>query len=80
MKALDLDELRQIVELAMDKDIPPLESGIDLYEGLGMDSIGAVAMIVELQRRYRVRIREEDVPLLRTPNALLVYVNSQTAH
>lgn len=75
MATLDIEGLRQVIAIAMDKEVSQLDIDVDLYNELGMDSIGAVAMIVEIQRRYKIRIKEEDIPHLRTPALLLQYVN-----
>lgn len=72
---LDLDELKQIIEAAMDRELTDLPPDVNLYQELGMDSIGAVAMVVGIQRRCRVRIADEDIPLLHTPLQILGYVN-----
>ena len=76
MANLHFQELKQIVEIAMDQEVAELDENVDLYEELGMDSIGAVAMIVEIQRRCQVRIPEEVVPQLRTPRLLLEYISA----
>ena len=72
---LDLAALKQIVELAMDREMMDLTPDDNLYTDLGMDSIGAVAMVVGIQRRYRIRIAEEDIPQLQTPRQIMSYVN-----
>jgi acyl carrier protein len=71
---ITLDGLRAVIAVAMDRDVPPLKPELDIYQDLGMDSIGAVAMVVEIQRRYNVRIPEEEVPHLST-SKLIQYVN-----
>lgn len=68
---LDLTELYAVIEIAMDEEIEPFGLDDDFYEDIGMDSMGAVAMIVEIQRRFRIRIPEADVPELRTPRLLI---------
>jgi acyl carrier protein len=73
---LDIAELKAIIEMAMDQELSELHPDTDLYTDVGMDSIGAVAMIVEIQRRLNVRVKEEDVPELRTPALLIEYVQS----
>lgn len=75
MAMLELDEMKDIIEIALDREIGPLTADVDLYQDLGMDSIGAVAMIVEIQRRFRVRINEQDVPGLRSPALLMEHLN-----
>lgn len=75
MTRLTLDDLKEIIEIALDEPVDNLTLDSDFYEDLGMDSIGAVAMIVEIQRRTQVRIDEAVAPTLRTPAAILQYVN-----
>lgn len=75
MRTLDLQGLKQVIELAMDREVPAIELDADLYTDIGMDSIGAVAMIVEIQRRCQFRINEADVPVLRTPRLLLDHIS-----
>lgn len=75
MTRLTLDDLKEIIEIALDEPVDNLTLDSDFYEDLGMDSIGAVAMIVEIQRRTQVRIEETVAPTLRTPAAILRYVN-----
>lgn len=75
MAMLDIQELKAIIEIALDHEIAELPPDIHLYEELGLDSIGAVAMIVEIQRRYHVRIDEKEIPVLTTPQLLIDYIN-----
>lgn len=72
---MTLDELKEIVELALDEPVDDLGPDTDFYTDLGMDSIGAVAMIVEIQRRTQIRVGEEVAPTLRTPAALLRHLD-----
>lgn len=75
MALLDIQELKAIIEIALDHEIAELPVDIHLYEELGLDSIGAVAMIVEIQRRFHVRIDEKEIPVLTTPQLLIDYIN-----
>ena len=75
MIKLDMNELREVIEIALDRELHQMELDSHLYEELGMDSIGAVAMVVEIQRRFKIRIDESAIPGLLTPRLLAEYVN-----
>jgi hypothetical protein len=61
MKNLSIDEIREIVEVALDR---PLES---------------FSMVVEVQKRYNVRIPEERMPNVRTGDQLKGIIVELTA-
>ena len=75
MALLDIQELKSIIEIALDQELAEISPDAHIYEELGMDSIGAVAMIVEIQRRCGVRIDEKEIPNLVTPQLLLNHIN-----
>jgi len=58
------DELKSmIVQTLMLKDIKPQEIDVDaplFREGLGLDSIDALELAVEIGRRYKVQIKSDD--------------------
>lgn len=69
-----LNELRQIVEIALDSpgtDLTNFGAESNLYTEIGLDSIAAVAMVIEIERRFGVRIPDDEVPQLQTPAAIL---------
>jgi acyl carrier protein len=58
------DELKSmIVQTLMLKDIQPQEIDVDkplFADGLGLDSIDALELAVEIARRYKVQIKSDD--------------------
>jgi acyl carrier protein len=58
------DELKSmIVETLMLKDVKPQEIDVDaplFAAGLGLDSIDALELAVEIGRRYKVQIKADD--------------------
>ena len=58
------DELKSmIVQTLMLKDIQPQEIDVDkplFADGLGLDSIDALELAVEISRRYKVQIKSDD--------------------
>ena len=70
---------RQIVEQLNLKDIKPEDIGDDqplFVEGLGLDSIDALELIVLLQQHYGIRLtRAEDGPtVFRSVNSMAEYI------
>ena len=72
---------RQIVEQLNLKDIKPENIGDDqplFVEGLGLDSIDALELIVLMQQHYGVKLEKaEDGPaVFRTVNSMAEYIES----
>ncbi len=59
-----LEELKSmIVQTLMLKDVTPQEIDVDaplFADGLGLDSIDALELAVEIARRYKVQIKSDD--------------------
>jgi len=59
-----LEELKSmIVQTLMLKDVKPQEIDVDaplFADGLGLDSIDALELAVEIGRRYKVQIKSDD--------------------
>lgn len=55
-----LDEIRDDKEIAITQDM-------NIYLDLGLDSLQAVALAVEIERRAGVRVPETVIPTLHTP-------------
>ena len=72
---------RQIVEQLNLKDIKPEDIGDDqplFVEGLGLDSIDALELIVLLQQHYGIRLaRAEDGPtVFRSVNSMAEFIQA----
>ncbi|HNI20456.1 MAG TPA: acyl carrier protein [Nitrospira sp.] len=69
----DLPVMKVILESALDSELPVNELTLShhLYEDLGMDSMAAVVMVVEIQKRFGIRIADDDVPRLMTVGSVL---------
>lgn len=73
---------RQIIEQLNLKDVKPEDIGDDtplFVEGLGLDSIDALELIVLLQQQYGIRLtRAEDGPkIFHSVNTMADYILSQ---
>ncbi len=72
---------RQIVEQLNLKDIKPEDIGDDqplFVEGLGLDSIDALELIVLLQQHYGIRLTkaEEGPAVFRSVNTMAEYIQA----
>lgn len=74
MIAIGSSEIKEIVEIALDREIDEFSMSVDFYETYGMDSLGAVALVVEVQKRHDVRIPDERMPEVRTGDQLKAVV------
>ena len=80
------DELKQmIVQTLMLKDVQP--QGIDVdaplfADGLGLDSIDALELAVEIGRRYKIQIKSDDErnrEVFRSVRALAAFIAEEKA-
>jgi acyl carrier protein len=63
MSDIENDLKTMIVQTLMLKDIQPQEIDVDkplFADGLGLDSIDALELAVEIARRYKVQIKSDD--------------------
>lgn len=63
-------DIKEIIEIALDRELDDFAMNAHLYETYGMDSLGAVALVVEVQKRYDVRIPDEQMPDILTGDQL----------
>ena len=66
MADIDIAEIKEIVEIALDRELDEFSMDANFYEDYAMDSLGAVALVVEVQKRCDVRIPDERMPEART--------------
>ena len=62
-------EIRDVIidilaDIAPDEDLSQLKDDIDFREQLELDSMDFLDIVMELRKRYRVQIPEEDYPQL----------------
>jgi len=72
---VDREELRAALADILDIDIAQIADGTQFTAELGIDSLMALELLVELERRYGVRIAEDrlrEITSLETAHALLV--------
>jgi acyl carrier protein len=67
---ISIGEIKEIVEIALDRELDEFAMDANFYEAYSMDSLGAVALVVEVQKRFDVRIPDERMPEVRTGEQL----------
>lgn len=72
--AITEEEIKKIVEIAVDNDIEEFTMTGNWYEDYGMDSLGVIALVVEVQKRYSIRLPDERMPDIRTGSALILAI------
>jgi acyl carrier protein len=72
IKAVILDILEGI---APDEDLGDLKDDVPLREQLELDSMDFLDIVMELRKRYRVQIPEDDYVELATMNSTVKYLS-----
>jgi len=60
-KTLDLEELRQITAEILDVDESELLDDTHFVETLGVDSLMALEVMVVLEKKYKVKLSEDEL-------------------
>ena len=71
-------DLKAFLELALDRVLEDFDMSRNFYVDYGLDSMGAVAFFVELQRRTGVEVPLELAPHLQTGAAITEYFQTAT--
>lgn len=64
--ALDLDELRTFVAEVLDVDEEEVTDEADFVKDLGVDSLMALEVMVELEKKYAVKLEEREMKSITT--------------
>ena len=72
-------DLKEILELALDRVLENFEMSGNFYMDYGLDSMGAVAFFVELQKRTGVEVPLELAPHLQTGAAITEFFRNAPA-
>ena len=76
------DRVKQVIVKSLRLTIPPSEIGDDVPlfgEGLGLDSIDALELVLEIERTFGVAIGDEHIGkrVLRSVNSIAEFIESQ---
>ncbi len=59
-------EITQVVSDVTGRNIEELKLDANFWQDLGIDSIKAIEMTVAIEKRYKVRIKDEQIPKIST--------------
>lgn len=73
------EEIREAVieilsDISPDEDLSTLKDDVSFREQLSMDSMDLLDIVLELRKRYKVQIPEEDFQKLDTMNSTIEYL------
>ncbi len=76
---MEATEVRQIVldiieDVALDEDLSNLDDSVALREQLDLDSMDFLDIVMELKKRHKVEVPQEDYPQLATMNSCVEYL------
>jgi acyl carrier protein len=72
-------EIREAVleilsDISPDEDLSALKDDVSFRDQLDMDSMDFLDIVMELRKRYRIQIPEEDYPELDSMNSTVAYL------
>ncbi|MBI3399645.1 MAG: acyl carrier protein [Deltaproteobacteria bacterium] len=69
-------EVISIISDVAEVDTEEVALDSDLVKDLGINSIKAIEIVVALEKKYKVSIRDEDVPKITTPGQIISLTES----
>jgi acyl carrier protein len=66
--------LEILSDIAPDEDLSQLDPAVSFREQLEMDSMDFLDIVMELRKRYRIQIPEEEYPALASMNSTVEYL------
>jgi acyl carrier protein len=77
-------DVRQIVidiisDIAPDEDISTLDDKLSLREQLDLDSMDFLDIVMELRKRHKVEVPQEDYPKLASLDSCVTYLSPKFA-
>ena len=61
-------DVRQLIAEIIEMESAQIEPDANLVEDLGMDSMMALEILAALEKKYKIKIPEEDLPKITTVN------------
>ncbi|WP_326767586.1 acyl carrier protein [Streptomyces sp. NBC_01591] len=74
VQTLDLEQLRALIAEVLDVEVADIGDDTDFIDDLEIDSLMALEVVVVLEKRYQVKLREEElkqVTCLRAAHGLI---------
>ena len=69
-KVLDI-----IADIALDDDVTTIDDSVSLREQLDLDSMDFLDIVMELKKRHKVEVPQEDYPKLATMQSCVDYLS-----
>ena len=81
---MNATEVRQIVldiieDVALDEDVSNLNDEVALREQLDLDSMDFLDIVMELKKRHKIEVPQEDYPQLATMASCVEYLTPKFA-
>jgi acyl carrier protein len=81
---LDYQTLRQkiidiIADIAVDEDLSNIDDAVRLRDQLDLDSMDFLDIVMELKKRYKIEVPQEDYPKLATMQSCIEYLGPKFA-
>jgi acyl carrier protein len=78
------EEIRQAIidileDIAPDEDLTNLDDNVSFREQMELDSMDFLDIVMELRKRYRVQVPEEDYVQLASMNSTVKYLEPKMA-
>jgi acyl carrier protein len=76
MTAVDIREavLEILADISPDEELSHVKDDLPLRDQLGLDSMDFLDIVMELRKRYRIQIPEEDYPQLTSLASTVLYL------
>ena len=71
--------LIELLEADTGEKYANLEDGANLREGLGLDSVDVVSVVSQVERRFRIRLSQQDLEKLVTVGDVLNLLHAKLA-
>lgn len=67
--------LEIIEDIALDEDLDSIDDSVALREQLDLDSMDFLDIVMELKKRYKIEVPQEDYPHLETLASCVEYLS-----
>lgn len=64
-----------IADIAMDEDLSTLKDGESLRDQIDLDSMDFLDIVMELKKRHKIEVPQEDYPELATLSSCVAYLS-----
>ncbi|MFI0980723.1 acyl carrier protein [Streptomyces sp. NPDC021093] len=76
---VDLEDLRALIAEELELPVDEVTDKAHLKNDLDVDSLTAMEVAVQLEKKYRIKIAEEEIPLLTSLEIIHEIVSAKTA-